>query len=109
VVFRASEVADSGAEIRVTARVRSDEVAHALEALRGARGLRGDDRRFTWAGRSSFVRVESLKTTTTTSRSRIFHLSLERREQRRYSLIEMSINGCSAVGEVGSTDDHRES
>jgi len=97
VVFRASEVADSGAEIHVTARVRSDEVAHALEALRGERGFRGDDRRFTWAGRSSFVRVESLKTTTTTSRSRIFHLTLERREERRDSLMEMSINGRSAA------------
>ena len=97
VVFRASEVADSGGEIHVTARVRSDEVAHALEALRGERGFRGDDARFTWAGRSSFVRVESLKTTTTTSRSRIFHLTLERREERRDSFIEMSINGRSAA------------
>ena len=54
-------------------------------------------RRFTWAGRSSFGRVESLKTTTTTSRSRIFHLAPERREERRDSLIEMSINGRSAA------------
>jgi hypothetical protein len=97
VVFRASEVADGGAEIHVTARVRSDEVAHALEALRGERGFRGDDARFTWAGRSSFVRVESLKTTTTTSRSRSFHLTLERREEHRDSFIEMSINGRSAA------------
>ena len=96
VVFRASEVTDSGGEILVTARVRSDEVAHALEALRGERGLRGDEGRFTWAGRSSSVRVESLKATTTASRSRIFHLTLERREDRRDSLVEMSINGRSA-------------
>lgn len=74
-VFRASEVADSGGEIRVTARVRSDEVAHALEALRGEKGFRGNDGRFTWAGRSSFVGVASLKTTTTTSRSYICHLT----------------------------------
>jgi Domain of unknown function (DUF4062) len=97
VVFRASEVADGGEQIQVTARVRSDEVAHALEALRGEKGLRGDDARFSWAGRSRFVRLESLKTTTTTSRSRIFHLTLERREERRDSLIEMSINGRSAA------------
>jgi hypothetical protein len=44
-----------------------------------------------------FVRVESLKTTTTTSRSRIFNLTLERREEQRDSLIEMSINGRSAA------------
>jgi hypothetical protein len=99
VVFRASEVADSGGEIHVTARVRSDEVAHALEALRGERGSRGNDGRFTWAGRSSFVRVESLKATTTTSRSRVFHLTLERREDRHDSLIEMSVNGRS-VSEI---------
>jgi hypothetical protein len=96
-VFRASEVADAGAEIRVTARVRSDEVAHALEALRGERGFRGDEARFTWAGRSRVVRVESLKTTTTTSRSRTFHLTLERGEERRDSLIEISVNGRSAA------------
>jgi hypothetical protein len=96
-VFRASEVADAGEQIHVTARVRSDEVAHALEALRGERGFRGDDVRFTWAGRSRLVRVQSLKTTTTTSRSRIFDLTLERREERRDSLIEVSVSGRSAA------------
>ena len=33
IVFRASEVAHAGAEIAVTARVHSDDVAHALEAM----------------------------------------------------------------------------
>ena len=69
VVFRASEVSDHGDRIEVTARVRSDEVAHALEAFRGDGGFRGEDVRFTWAGRSRFGRVESLKTTTTASRA----------------------------------------
>jgi hypothetical protein len=41
--------------------------------------------------------VESLKTTTTTSRSRSFHLTIERREEHRDSFIEMSINGRSAA------------
>ena len=97
VVFRASEVTDGGHQIQITARVRSDEVAHALEALRGERGFRGDDARFTWAGRSRFVGVESLKATTTTSRSRLFQLTLEAREEPRDSVVEMSINGRSSA------------
>jgi hypothetical protein len=97
VIFRASEVSDHGGRIEVTARVRSDAVAHALEALRGEGGFRGDDARFTWSGRSRFVRVESLKTTTTASRARTFQLILERREERRDSMIQMSVNGRSAA------------
>jgi hypothetical protein len=97
VVFRASEVTDRGDQIKVTARVRSDDVAHALEGLRGEGGLRGDDTRFTWVGRSRPVRVESLQTTTTTSRSRVFELMLEARDEHRDSFVEMSINGRSAA------------
>lgn len=37
IVFRASEVTDAGGELHVTARIRSDEVAHALETMRGDR------------------------------------------------------------------------
>jgi hypothetical protein len=96
IVFRASEVADHGDELHVTARVRSDEVAHALEALRGERGIRGDDARFTWAGRSKFVRVQSLKSTTTTTRSRTIHLQLETRESQPDPLLDLSFNGRSA-------------
>jgi hypothetical protein len=95
VVFRASEVVDNGEEIQVTARVRSDAVAHALEAVRGDRGFRGEAARFTWAGRSAFARVQSLRTTTTTARSRTIHLTLERQEQRPDTVLEMSINGRS--------------
>jgi hypothetical protein len=97
VVFRATEVADAGAEIHVTARVRTDDVAHALEALRGERGFRGEEARFTWAGRSRFVGVESLLMTTTTGRSKTFQLHLKPREQRSNPLIEMSVNGRSAA------------
>jgi hypothetical protein len=96
VVFRASEVVDTGTEIHVTARVRSEEVAHAIEAMRGEKGFHGKDERFTWSRRSAFARVESLKATTTTSRSRVFHLTLERLEERRDSLIMMNINSRSA-------------
>ncbi|MCU1383699.1 MAG: hypothetical protein JWL71_2396, partial [Acidobacteria bacterium] len=95
VVFRASEVADHGGELQVTARVRSDEVAHALESLRGERGIRGDDARFTWGGRSRFVRVASMTTTTTTSRSKTIVLRLETRDAQRDHFIEMSMNGRS--------------
>jgi hypothetical protein len=96
VVFRAAEVSDGGDEIRVSARVRSDEVAHALEAFRPERSGQGGDARFTWAGRSKFVRVEAIKSTTTSARSKAFQIVLESREQQRDSLVEMSVSGYSA-------------
>jgi hypothetical protein len=97
IVFRASEVADGGDELHVTARVRSDEVAHALEALRGDGLNRGAETRFSWAGRSRFVRVTSMRSTSTTARSKMFSLELERRESQSDPLIEMSVNGRSAA------------
>lgn len=96
VVFRAAEVSDGGDEIRVSARVRSDEVAHALEAFRPERTGHGGEARFTWAGRSKFVRVTSMKSTTTSARSKTFQIALETREQQRDSLLEMSISRYSA-------------
>src|SRR5262249_34036488 len=84
-------------ELQVTARVRSEDVAHALEGLRGERGFRGDDARFTWAGRSRFVRVQAMRSTTTASRSRAVHLQLEAREADRDPLGGMSVNGRSAA------------
>jgi len=97
ILFRASEVTDAAGELHVTARIRSDEVAHALEALRGDRLGRGSEGRFTWAGRSRFVCVASMKATTTTARSRTFHLQLETREAQSDPLIEISVNGRSAA------------
>lgn len=91
IVFRATEVADDGARITVTARVRGDDVAHALEALRGERGMRGNDARFTWDGRSRYVRVESAGATTTAARSRIMRLALEVIEPPRDYSLEMSV------------------
>jgi len=91
IVFRATEVADRGHELSITARVRSDDVAHALEGFRGERGHRGDHARFTWTGRSRYVRVKSVESTTTSARSRIMRLNLEAVDAPHDSSIEMSI------------------
>jgi hypothetical protein len=97
IVFRATEVADHGGELEVTARIRSDEVAYAIERLRGDVRFRGDDSRFTGGGRSRHVRVTSMSTRTTAARSRMIVLRLETREEPGNSLIEMSVNGRSAA------------
>lgn len=91
IVFRATEVVDAGDRITVTARARADNVAHALEALRGERGMRGDDARFTWAARSKYVRVASAQATATAARSRVIRLELEVIEAPRDYNTEMSI------------------
>lgn len=96
VVFRATEVSDGGHNIHVSARVRSDEVAHALEAFRPDGIGGGGEGRFTWAGRSKCVRVTSMKSTTTSARSKTFTIDLETREQQRDTLLEMSVSGYSA-------------
>ena len=96
-IFRATEITDDGNEIRLTARVRSEEVDHALEALRGHGGFRGDDARITWNGRSRSVRLISMKVTTTAARSKTFVIALERREDQRNHLIEISMNGYTAA------------
>jgi hypothetical protein len=96
IVFRATEVQDDGSQLRIVARVRSDDVAHALEAMRGGNLNRGGERRFTWSGRSRLVRVISVDTTTTSARSRIMRLRLETHEGRRDPLMEVSVSGHSA-------------
>lgn len=96
VVFRATEVSDGGHEIHVSARVRSDEVAHVLEALRPERIGHGGEARFTWAGRSKSVRVVSMKSTTTSARSKTFKIVLETRDEHRDNLLDMSVSGYSA-------------
>jgi hypothetical protein len=93
VVFRATEVSDDGSHLRVVARVRSDEVAHALEGMRGGSFNHGSEGRFTWSGRNRAVRVTSVDTTTTSARSRIVRLGLETRETGRDALLEMSVSG----------------
>ena len=91
-VFRAMEVSDHGDELSVAARVRSDQVAHALEALRGDQWGRGEESRFTWAGRSRSVRVTKVKTSTTSARSKLIHMELERVETHNRDM-EMTVAG----------------
>lgn len=93
VVFRATEVSDDGSRLRVVARVRGDEVAHALEAMRGSNFSDEREGRFTWSGRSRAVRVMTVDTTTTSARSRIVRLGLESREAGRESWLEISVSG----------------
>lgn len=96
IVFRATEVADDGSDLRVVARVRSDEVAHALESMRRGGISLGDEGRFTWSGRSRMVRVSSVQTTSTSARSKMMRLQLESQEGSRDHSWEISVSGHSA-------------
>lgn len=92
IVFRASYVVDRGNAISVTARVRNDAVAHALETLREQRL---DNARLTYAGRSKYVRLQSVHSTTRNARSRELQLNFEVREAPQTYRSEMSINNLS--------------
>ncbi len=96
IVFRATEVRDDGSTLRVTARVRSDEVAHALESMRRGGMSLGDEARFTWSGRSRMVRVTTVQTTSTSARSKMIRMQFETREDSRDHSWEMSVSGHSA-------------
>ncbi len=91
IVFRATEVEDRGDAITVKARVRDDAVARALEAARSDRYNRGDKGRFTWAGRSKYVKVTGVHMTTTTAKSRMLRLELEADEAPRDHAMSYSI------------------
>lgn len=93
IVFRAGEVMHEGQEIAVTARVQSDEVAHALEGLAPGNFGRGEECRFTWAGRSRDVRVNNVRCTTTTARSKLVSLQLEIIEAQRDILVDVGFDG----------------
>ena len=93
IVFRASEITHAGNEIAVTARVQSDDVAHALEATVPDHFRAGKECRFTWAGRCRNVRVANVRSTTTTARSKSIHLQLEILEDHRNALLEVTFNG----------------
>jgi hypothetical protein len=90
VIFRATRIVDRGDEIDVEARVRSDEVGHALEAMRGDQWGRGFEGGFTWEGRSRGVAVRAIETVTTTARSKLCRLRLEPRENRRDPFLDVS-------------------
>ena len=95
VVFRAMEVEDRGPVIHVTARVKDDAVARALEEARGDRFNRGTTAHFTWSGRSKYVKVAGVHSKTTSARSKMFRLELEIEEAPQDSLIEVSFGGKS--------------
>ena len=75
------------------ARVQSDEVAHALEAMVQDDFGVGEGYRFTWAGRSRDVRVVNVQSTTTTARSTLMHLQLDIVESQQNPLFEVTLNG----------------
>ena len=91
-VFRASEVVHAGNEITVTARVQSDDVAYALEAIAPDYFPARDSFRFTWAGRSRNVRVANVQSTTTAARSKTIRLELEVVEGHRDHMLDVTIN-----------------
>jgi len=93
VVFRAMEVEDRGDVVHVTARVKDDAVARALEEARGDRFNRGTKALFTWSGRSKYVKVVGVHVTTTSGRSKKFRLELAGEEAPQDSFLEVSIGG----------------
>ena len=93
IVFRASEVVHDGNKIAVNARVQTDDVVHALEALAPVEYSRGQEHRFTWAGRCRTVRVTNVRSTTTTARSTLIHLQLETVESQRNQLLGVAFSG----------------
>jgi len=90
-MFRATEVEDRGDAITVTARVKDNTVAHALEAARGDRWSRGIKTQFTWSGRTKYVKVGGVHVTTTSARSKMFRLELEVEEAPQDSFLEVGI------------------
>ena len=96
IAFRASEVTCAGNEITVKARVQSDDVAHALEAIAPDNFGAGEEHRFTWASRCRYVRVANVRSTTTTARSKLIQLQLEVVEGHRDLLFEVEFNGLTA-------------
>jgi hypothetical protein len=82
-VFRAMEVEDRGPVINVTARVKDDTVAQALEAARGDRWNRGAKAHFTWSGRSKYVKVAGFTSRPPRRDPRCFAWSLKSRRLRR--------------------------
>jgi Domain of unknown function (DUF4062) len=89
-VFRSVEVEDRGETISVTARVRDDAVARFLEDARGDAWNRGTKARFTWSGRSRYVKVAKVHAKTTSAKSKLFQLEFESEEAPQDHLLEIS-------------------
>ena len=92
-MFRAIEVEDRGAFINVTARVKDDSVAQALEAARGDRWNRGAKGALHLVWPQKYVKVAGVHVTTTTARSKMFRLELEVDEAPQDSSLEFSVGG----------------
>ncbi len=84
VIFRAESVTDRGAELVVVARVHSQDVAAALQAMaRDSNGWRGGaEAQFTYSDRSLPVSVEAVETVTTAAAAREVKVKLRAREAR---------------------------
>ena len=95
-VFRASSVVHSGNRIEVGARVQTDDVVSALEAMAPDAYGRGQESRFTWAGRCRTVRTTSIRSTTTTARSTWIDLQLDIIDDLRHNPFEMSLTEFTA-------------
>ena len=93
ILFRASQVTHERNQIVLTARVQSDDVAHALEMLAPDNFGVQEEYRLTWSGRCRHVRMTNVRTTTTTARSRLMHLQLEVVEGNRDPLLDVTFNG----------------
>ena len=93
ILFRASQVTHDGNQIAVIGRVQSDDVAHAIETLAPGNFGVQEECRFTWSGRCRHVRMTNVRTTTTTTRSKLMHLQLEVVEGNRDPLLEVSFDG----------------
>ena len=91
IMFRASEVKHSSNNM-VTARVQSDDVAYAIEALAPDNFGAVNEYRFTWSGRCRRVKVANIQSTTTTARSKLMQLELNVVESHRDALLEVGFN-----------------
>ena len=92
IVFRASEVTHAGNRITVTARVQSDDVAHAIEGM-APDHFGATQHRFTWGGRCRLVRVADVHSTTTAARSTSMRLQLEVVEDQHDPSFEVTVSG----------------
>jgi hypothetical protein len=93
IVFRATEVEDQGNTIAVTARVRDDGVARALEEARGDQWNRARNLRLTWSGRSRYVMPTKVLVTTTSARSKLIRLELESTDGPHDASFQYSMDG----------------
>lgn len=96
IVFRAGRVVLDRNMIEVSARVQSDSVASALEAMAPDAYGRGQEARFTWAGRCRKVQVSTVRSTTTTARSTLTDLRLDVIDDQRSYPFEISLNDFTA-------------